>query len=203
MLTNRGREKTLLQQKARSDRAELLIIYGRRRVGKIFLLKNVYGDAIFFTADLSGSFAIMNRFLKQIKPVLGLPENLKISTWDVFFHFLSMAIKDGEFNIVVFDEFQYILIKDEAFISILQRWWDEVFSNYNVKFVLCGSNIGLIEKVALDYNSPIYGRRTAQLEIEPLSFFDAIDLLNFKEPTDFVHAYAVVGGIPLYLKEFS
>lgn len=102
-----------------------------------------------------------------------------------------MVIEDGKFSIVVFDEFQHIPIKDEAFISTLQRWWDEVFWNYNVKFVLCGSYIGLIEKVVLDYNSPTYGRRTAQLEIEPLSFFDAIDFLNFKEPADSVHAYAV------------
>jgi AAA+ ATPase superfamily predicted ATPase len=204
MLIDRERECEFLRRKISSNKAELLIIYGRRRVGKTFLLQNCLEKALFFTADLSSSIQLMNRFLDEIKPILNLPVTLKISTWDEFFSLLKNVFETREgLKVVVFDEFQYIPMKDESFMSILQRWWDEVFSKIGVKMILCGSQIGMIEKIALAQNSPLYGRRTGQYQILPLDFFDSIKFLNFENEEDYVKTYSVTDGVPLYLREFS
>ena len=204
MLIDREKECDFLKKKISSSRAELLIVYGRRRVGKTFLLQNCLENALFFTADLSSSFHLMNRFLDEIKDILKLPPTVRISSWDEFFSFLKNAIElQKDPIVIVFDEFQYIPMRDESFMSVLQRWWDEVFSKMGVKMILCGSYIGMIEKIALSQNSPLYGRRTGQYQILPLDFFDSMKFLNFDRKEDYVSAYSVTDGIPLYLLEFS
>ena len=204
MLIDREKECEFLRRKASSNRAELLIVYGRRRVGKTFLLQNCLEKALFFTADLSSSFQLMNRFLDEIKAILKLPATLKISSWDEFFSLLKNVFETRkDLKTVVFDEFQYIPMRDESFMSVLQRWWDEVFSKMGIKMILCGSYIGMIEKIALTQNSPLYGRRTGQYQILPLDFFNSAKFLNFENEEDYVKAYSVTGGIPLYLLEFS
>ena len=204
MFINREKECEFLRRKISSGKSELLVIYGRRRVGKTFLLQNCIENALFFTADLSSSVHLMNRFLDEIRDILRLPQSIRISSWDDFFALLSEVFdKRRDLNVVVFDEFQYIPMRDESFLSILQRWWDEKFSKRNIKLILCGSYIGMTEKIALSHNSPIYGRRTGQYKILPLDFFDSVKFLNFKSKEDYVMAYSVTDGIPLYLMEFS
>ncbi|QTA38467.1 ATP-binding protein [Thermosipho ferrireducens] len=203
MFINRDKEKNFLRRKLSSKRSELLIIYGRRRVGKTFLLEHVIKNGLFFTADLSGSVPLMNRFLNEIKELINLPESLKINSWEEFFSFLDMAINTRKINTVVIDEFQYIPYKDDSFLSIFQRWWDKNFSKKDVKFILCGSYSGMIEKIALSQNSPIYGRRTGQYKILPMNFEDSVKFFNFDSKQDYVLAYSVTDGVPLYLLEFS
>jgi len=204
MFIDREKECEFLRRKVSSNRAELLIVYGRRRVGKTFLLQNCLEKALFFTADLSSSFHLMNRFLNEIKTILKLPATLRISSWDEFFSLLKNVFEiRKDLKTVVFDEFQYIPMRDEVFMSVLQRWWDEVFSKMGIKMILCGSYIGMIEKIALTQNSPLYGRRTGQYQILPLDFFDSAKFLNFENEEDYVKAYSVTDGIPLYLLEFS
>ncbi|WP_369018477.1 ATP-binding protein [Thermatribacter velox] len=204
MFINREKECEFLKRKLSSNKAELLVIYGRRRVGKTFLLQNCLEKALFFTADLSSSIHLMNRFLDEIKSILALPSTLRISSWDEFFGFLKNVFEaKRDLKVVVFDEFQYIPMRDESFTSVLQRWWDEIFSKLGVKMILCGSYIGMIEKIVLTRNSPIYGRRTGQYQVLPLDFFESVKFLNFESTRDFVKAYSVTDGIPLYLLEFS
>ncbi len=204
MLIGRQKECEFLKRKLNSEKSELLIIYGRRRVGKTYLLQNCVENSLFFTADLSNSYHLMNRFAQEIKDILKLPASLKISTWDEFFQLLKNVFESKKnLNTVVFDEFQYLHIVDESFMSILQRWWDEEFSKLNVKFILCGSHKGMIEKVALSQNSPLYGRRTGQYQILPLDFFESTKFLNFENLEDYVRTFSVTDGIPLYLLEFS
>lgn len=204
LFINREKECEFLRRKISSGKPELLVIYGRRRVGKTYLLQHCVENALFFTADLSGSFHVMNRFFNEVKDILNLPRSITISSWDEFFGFLNMVFDTRkDLNVVIFDEFQYIPMRDESFLTILQRWWDEKFSKRNVKFILCGSYIGMTEKIALSHNSPIYGRRTGQYKVLPLDFFDSVKFLNFKSKEDYVKAYSITDGIPLYLMEFS
>ncbi|MEA3508204.1 MAG: ATP-binding protein, partial [Synergistota bacterium] len=186
-----------------SGKAELVVLYGRRRVGKTFLLENSFPDALFLTADLSESKALINRFSKPLKQLLGLPETIAVTHWDTFFDLLGQALRRNNGLVVVWDEFQYIPQRDPAFLSVFQRWWDQTFCKMPVTMVLCGSFIGMMEKLALAQNSPLYGRRTAQYHLQPLDFFSAQQFAPLMTPADRVSLYSITGGIPLYLKQFS
>jgi AAA+ ATPase superfamily predicted ATPase len=203
-MINRVSEKKYLEKKRGSDKAELIIIYGRRRVGKTFLLSNVLQNSLFLTADLSTPVNLMNTFLNEIKSSIGLPKNIRISEWDDFFSFLLHYVKRQNTKpVIVIDEFQYISLNDKSFLSILQKWWDREFKNLNLMVVLCGSYAGMIEKIALSQNSPLYGRRTGQYKIEPMDFYDSSLFLKDTLLTEKIKIFSATGGIPIYLKEFS
>ena len=103
---------------------------------------------------------------------------------------------------LVIDEFPYLVKTNAAFPSILQKAWDEVLKESKVMLILCGSLIGKMQKHALSYDSPLYGRRTAQIRLAPLSFPEvyAAQQLSFEQA---VEQYAITGGVPKYLEFFE
>lgn len=105
-------------------------------------------------------------------------------------------------KVLVIDEFPYLMKTNSAFPSILQNAWDEVLKDKNVMLILSGSLIGMMQKHALSYDSPLYGRRTSQMRLAPLPFTDiyAVQSLSF---TESVEQYAVTGGVPKYLEFFE
>ncbi|AEX85451.1 putative ATPase (AAA+ superfamily) [Marinitoga piezophila KA3] len=204
-MINREKEKDFLEKKIYSNKSELIILYGRRRVGKTFLLEKTFEEkAVFFTADLSNTSYLINRFSREIISKLpNFPGNIQVNQWDDFFGLLKMYLLQNRDKIIIFDEFQYIPFQDSSFMSIFQRWWDTEFSKMNVNFILCGSYSGMIEKIALEHNSPLYGRRTGQYKILPMDFFDSSKFLPNFNIEDKIYIYSITDGIPLYLKEFS
>ena len=103
---------------------------------------------------------------------------------------------------LVIDEFPYLVKTNPDFPSILQNAWDEVLKDHNVMLVLCGSLISMMKKHALAYDSPLYGRRTAQIRLMPLQFTDvyAAQNLSFEQA---VEQYAITGGVPKYMEFFQ
>ena len=104
---------------------------------------------------------------------------------------------------IIIDEFPYIIQASKKVTSILQDYWDNRFSKKNSFIVLCGSSIQMMEKL-LGKKSPIYGRRTEQILLEPMKFRDSC--LFFPEKTnlkDKVYYYSILGGMPAYLLEFD
>ncbi|MFQ5811258.1 MAG: ATP-binding protein, partial [Armatimonadota bacterium] len=87
--------------------------------------------------------------------------------------------------------------------SILQRLWDERGQHSRICLVLCGSYVSFMEREVLAHKSPLYGRRTGQLLVEPLPFGTLRDFLPRYGPTDRVRVYAIAGGVPAYLMQFS
>src|SRR5660397_57417 len=80
---------------------------------------------------------------------------------------------------------------------------NEKWKNMNIKLILCGSSISMMQKIALSYSSPIYGRRTGQIDLQPLKFLDFSSLFKDWSEEDILGAYAVLGGIPRYAEEFD
>ena len=105
-------------------------------------------------------------------------------------------------KVLVIDEFPYLVKTNPDFPSILQNAWDEVLKDHNVMLVLCGSLISMMKKHALAYDSPLYGRRTAQIRLMPLQFTDvyAAQNLSFEQA---VEQYAITGGVPKYMEFFQ
>jgi hypothetical protein len=87
-MIGRQKETAWLLEKSRKKSAELLVLYGRRRVGKTYLLENTFPDAIFLTADLSDTHELVRRFTEPVTKRLGLPGGISASGWDDFFGLL-------------------------------------------------------------------------------------------------------------------
>lgn len=180
------------------------VIYGRRRVGKTTLIKEFLKDktAFYFLATEEAEVLSMKRLAGVIARTTGnlTLQRVAFSDWLDLFHEVA-RYRPREKKVLVIDEFPYLVKTNPAFPSILQNAWDEVLKDSNVMLILCGSLISMMHKHALSYESPLYGRRTAQIRLAPLSFTDIYE----SQPQPFeaaVEQYAVTGGVPKYLEFF-
>jgi uncharacterized protein len=203
MFINRVSELELLEKRFSSGKAELFILYGRRRVGKTELLAHFCEGkrAIFFVSDLGSEVSLRTALSNSVNAVLFGPGqmNAVYSSWEDLFQALAQAAQT-ERLIVVLDEFPYLVLAHPPLATILQRVWDHSLKNSQIMLVLCGSYIGMMEETVLGYRAALYGRRSGQYLLEPLQFPDARFFYPDFDPEDQVRAYAVYGGTPAYLQ---
>lgn len=201
-----GREKEILGlEKEYARDGGFVVIYGRRRIGKTTLIKQfIKGkNAFYFLATKEVESQSMKRFAGVIARTTGNTVLQKAAFSDWLDLFQTVAdYKPDEKKVLVIDEFPYLVKVNDSFPSILQNAWDEILKDSNVMLILCGSLISMMKKHALSYESPLYGRRTAQMRIAPLPFTTvyANQKLSF---TDAVEQYSITGGVPKYMEFFS
>ena len=201
-----GRQSELqtLEQEYRRD-GGFVVIYGRRRVGKTRLIKEFIKDkpAVYFLATEEVEAQSMKRMAGVIARATGnvLLGNVTFSDWADLFRAVA-AYRPEQKKVIVLDEFPYMVKTNPAFPSILQNIWDEFLQDSNIMLILSGSLIGMMKKHALSYDSPLYGRRTAQIRLMPLPFTAvyAAQSLPFEQA---VQQYALTGGVPKYLEFFT
>ncbi|MEW6069341.1 MAG: ATP-binding protein [Candidatus Thermoplasmatota archaeon] len=200
---NRERELDFLDRKYKDAGLQVIVIYGRRRVGKTELIKEfIKGkNSIYFLADKRGTEKNIERFVNLVQERLNLPP-LKIGSFEDAFKIIVEKVK-GERFIVVIDEFSYLIEKDTALSSVFQLIIDEILRNSNLFLILCGSSIGMMEKGVLSYKSPLYGRRTGQIKLTPMRFKDLKKFFPRYSIKELIETYSVLGGIPAYLSLFD
>ncbi|MBX7234182.1 MAG: ATP-binding protein [Caldilineales bacterium] len=205
MFVNRVRELAFLEKRFASGQAEMVVLYGRRRVGKTELLRRFCEGkrCFFYVADLGTEASTLAEMSRRYGAIFhNDPESTHFATWDQAFK--ALARQAGEERlIVVLDEFTYLLQTSPALPSILQRLWDETLQHTNIMLILSGSYVGIMEREVLAYRAPLYGRRSGQWHLQPLSFADARLFLPGYSLFDQVRAYAILGGVPAYLRQFS
>ncbi len=203
MFINRQSELNLLEKYYQSDRAELFVLYGRRRVGKTELLAHFCQGKrhVFFVADQVPEQILRVNLSKAMNDVIfGAGQVSAVyNTWDDLLTTLAKQAQ-SERLVVVLDEFPYLVAADPSLASILQRTWDRSLKETQVMLILNGSYIGMMEETVLSYNAPLYGRRIAQYLLEPLEFVDAQQFFLPYMAEDRLRAYAVYGGTPAYLQ---
>ena len=196
---NREKELSFLHEAFNSDRAELIVIYGRRRIGKTELIKKgIQGKkAGYFFVEQALEKENLESFRNIISQTLNNPLIKKGDfTWEELFELIA----NEEKIIIAFDEFPNLISKNKALLSKFQKIWDELLKNTTVKLILCGSSISMMENYLLNYKSPLYGRRTGQLLVKPLKAMHIIEFgaTTFKET---VEIFGITDGIPEYIKE--
>jgi AAA+ ATPase superfamily predicted ATPase len=209
MFVDRDRELALLEERYASGRAELFVLYGRRRVGKTELLTQFCTAAgepkrhIFFVADLDVEPVLRASLSAAVNAELLGPEAAAAvyPSWEDIFRLVARHAQQ-ERLVLVLDEFTYLVDAHPPLASILQRLWDRELAQTQLMLVLCGSYVGMMEEAVLGYRAPLYGRRTGQYLLDPLSFYDARLFFPSYDLVDQVMAYAVFGGIPAYLRSF-
>ncbi|MDI6738457.1 MAG: ATP-binding protein [Nanoarchaeota archaeon] len=200
---DREEELGLLNEKYRKGGLNFIPIYGRRRVGKTELAKQFLKGKpyIYFLADKRGTEQNLERFKVYIAEFFNEPV-VSLDTFDKMFAYI--AKKAGKSKIViVIDEFSYMVEKDSSIPSVFQIILDEAIAGTNIFLLLSGSSVSMMEKGVLSSKSPLYGRRTGQIRVEPLRFKDAAKFLPKYSLRDCIEAYSVTGGIPFYLQKFT
>lgn len=203
---NRERELAALESQYAATGASLMVIYGRRRVGKTTLIKEFIKDkrALYFLAREESEDISLKRFAQELNSYIGqeaLPSNSFDKWRELFDAFL--CYEQNEKKILILDEFPYMVGSNAAFPSILQWMWDEVFQNENIMLILSGSLIHMMIKHALNYESPLYGRRTGQIKLKQIDFMFYDKFFDTMPYRDLVERYAVTGGVPRYIELFN
>lgn len=204
MFVGRQRELARLDEELSRGRASLIVVSGRRRVGKSRLLVEAVKNrrTVFFQAARVSSELNLEAFKHQVSASLGTSPVLDgIAEWEGVFHYISqMAAEDHGNVVVVIDEFPYITDSDKALPSVLQRFWDvEVHKGGGMKIILCGSSISQMDELFAERN-PLYGRATMQMNVKPLPLRDAAMFFPDYSAEDLIVAQAVFGGMPYYLQ---
>ncbi|MDP3727984.1 MAG: ATP-binding protein [bacterium] len=200
---NRVKELEFLSECYQKGSPKLIILYGRRRVGKTELLREFLKKhkGIYLLARQESETEQLKKMSSQIAEFYG-DKVLTINpfqNWDAFFIYLAEKPRIP----IVIDEFPYMVEASKNIPSILQDYWDNSFSKKNSFIILCGSSIQMMENL-LGKKSPIYGRRTEQILLEPLKFRDACLFLPKKMSIkERVLYFSILGGMPAYLLEFD
>ena len=203
----RKKELKLLEELYNSQKFEMLILHGRRRIGKSYLLnhfsKKYQNNTVFFTADKSAEKSNVKGFCEDLNNVLKFGTFLNsFETWkDVFSFFKDIELKQR--LVIIIDEFTYLHSSNPAFDSILQNAIDRVLKQKNIFLILCGSEVSTIEDIIDDSTKPLYGRKTAELKLEPFSYLEAKEFFPKYSNEEALTVYSILGGTPLYLSLFD
>ena len=198
---NRKKELEILERLYERDNFTLVLVTGRRRIGKSRLvrefLKRKKAISVQFEKRLwEYNLSKLNRAIGEY---FGIPAP-NFPTFSDAFRFI--ASQSRERFIVFLDEFSYLLRYSEVeaeFQSIV----DEVLAESNVMLILSASSVGLLKRSFFDYSSPLYGRSDATLNLQPLSFKHLFEWFEGISPEDAVKLYAVTSGVPRYLELFE
>ncbi|MCL2163498.1 MAG: ATP-binding protein [Oscillospiraceae bacterium] len=207
MFIGREQELKFFEDKYNAPGGQLVFLYGRRRVGKTELLHRFCGGKphVFYScrelSDTNQLSAFSERLLRA-----GSPAAQYISIfqdWESALKGLLELPSNDSKKLLIIDEFPYMCRGNASIPSILQILWDELFKKQNVMIVLCGSAMSFIEKKILSEKNPLYGRATGIYKMSELPFDDAIKFFPNYSDEDKMLAYAVLGGIPHYLRQFD
>jgi AAA+ ATPase superfamily predicted ATPase len=192
---NRHSELSRLKKNCSRTTASLSIVYGRRRIGKSRLIKEVLKEkGIYFMADQSEAVRQIELFAKQIALQINGFDKVVYPNWEALFDSLNYRVKKG--TTICIDEFPYLIKSTPALPSILQRIWDNK-QQLHYHLILCGSSQQLMHSLVFNAAAPLYGRANEIMKIEPISVYYLQKALNTSAIQTIIE-YSIWGGIPRY-----
>lgn len=207
MFANRKQELAFLNSilaKRQPTPAQLVLLYGRRRVGKTVLARQWAERSqlptLYWAAEREPA-PLQRR--KLFARVLNAP-TAKATTFDSWADLWQayVAWLGDRRQIFILDEVTYAADSDPAFLSALQHAWDQHFKQSRLALVLSGSHVHTMETL-LARGSPLFGRFTGQWHLQPLEFATLREFLPRWQAEQRVAAYAIVGGVPAYLEQLD
>ena len=210
MLVDRERELSELNALLQSARSNLLAVVGRRRLGKTTLLVHWAQESghpfIYWVGSHFPSDTLLAQFSRQVwqhgDPDRKAPRNFRYESWSEAFEALAEACQGEWRHIVVLDEFPYAIQSEPALPSALQNAWDHHLKFSNVCLVLCGSQVGMMERL-LGADAPLYGRMLGPLRVRPLPYSATAEFFPRYTAEQRIATYAILGGVPAYLEQFT
>lgn len=202
----REEELRKMNRRFADDKFECIVIYGRRRVGKTALINEFCKDkpTIYFSALNATS----GENLEAISKVIYQKKHPEGDSYPVYASFdaaLEEIGRIGEKERVVFviDEYPYLAKATPSISSRLQHMIDHKWQNSKMYLILCGSSMSFMQNQVLGYESPLYGRRTAQFKIEPLTYKETAVFHPELSREENAWIYGITGGIPHYINKLG
>lgn len=195
MFVNREREIQRIKKALQANSAQLIVVYGRRRVGKTAMIREVInGQNIFFTADLRQSPLQIVALAKQVENILPGFSKPVYPDWDTILRTLNSRLTQR--ITLCLDEFPYLVKNSPELPSILQNIIDEK-AHDKINFILCGSAQQMMYNLVLEKSSPLYGRSNETVRLRAMNIAHMRDFLSIAEE-DAIREYSIWGGIPRY-----
>ena len=205
MFIGRERELTALQNQYNSSKFEFTVIYGRRRVGKTAIINEFVKDkdVIYFTGVESNEKQNLENFSQSIMSYKSdLPQGSEFTSFQDALEFVFKLAQEKRIVLVI-DEYPYVAKASKSLASTLQLMIDKHKDASKLFLILCGSSMSYMEDHVLAYKAPLYGRRTAQLKVQPFEFMEACKHFPKFAAEDKAIAYGIVGGTPQYLLQLD
>ena len=203
---NRYQELEFLTSEYKKKESSLVILYGRRRIGKTTLISEFGKNKkmLYFLATEESENENRDQFKDLVADYTDneLLKNARVDNWGIIFDTL-VRYPTRDKKLIVLDEFQYIGKTNPAFPSIFQKIWDTILKDKDVMVILCGSLTSLMEAQTLAYSSPLYGRRTGQIKLKQIPFQHYHDFFPDKNEKELIEYYSITGGVPKYIELFS
>jgi AAA+ ATPase superfamily predicted ATPase len=205
----RERELAVLQNEWESGQAKMLILYGRRRVGKTRLIthwiKRANSRALYWVAEPTSPVDQLRSFSQALfgfESSSPMPEDFSYGSWGQAFEQAARMAKYERFALVL-DEFTYLIALEQGIAGILQNAWDHHLKDSNIFLIISGSHVGMMERGVLSYQAPLYGRATSKLYLQPLPFKATKGMFKNYKADERVALYAIFGGVPAYWERFD
>lgn len=208
----RNTEIAILQEALKTDKGEMIAIVGRRRVGKTFLVKEIYKDRIIFeqTGIRGATMAEQLRTFSDKLELAGHVNTRTVENWlDAFFQlrlYLTEILKETkEKKVIFFDELPWLAVPEKKFLNFLSYFWNDFAERENLVVVLCGSaSSWLINRVVNDPGG-LHNRITRYLHLKPFTLVETEMFLTAKgirfSRYEITRLYMCMGGIPRYLED--
>ena len=202
-----GREKELasLQNLYTSPGLQMTVIYGRRRIGKSTLISEFIRDkkAIYYTATKVGAARNLELLARQIRLSLA-PDFPPVAfhTIEDLFDFMTRMLPE-EKTVFIIDELPYWAEKDESLLSTLQKYVDNDWAKKELLIILCGSALSFMQDKVLSEKSPLFGKRSSQIRLEPFDYLDSGRFVPNYTNEEKAICYGVTGGVAKYLSLFD
>lgn len=205
MFVGRKQELKELDRCYQSDRFEFIVLYGRRRIGKTALITTfIQGKpAVYFMGVESNARQNLENFSRSLAETFPeLPASTIFPSFQSILEYFFQRAEKERF-ILAIDEYPYLAKSDKSLPSILQRLIDHYQSSSKMMLILCGSSMSYMNDQVLAYRSPLYGRRTAQMKLNPFSFSEVCLALPWLADEEKALAYGFLGGTPQYLLQLD
>ncbi len=198
----RKKELTQLNRYYESGKKEFGVIYGRRRIGKSSLICEFLKDkdCILFQAKRDNLYGNLKSFSFKLGEKLNLPAGFTFSSWEDAFLSVKQYAQGKRFVLAI-DEYPYILEQEPNFSSVVQEFIDN--ADDNMFLLLSGSDVSFLTKEIKDHNSPLYKRRTFEMQINKLDFDEAVQFLaDFDNETKCKYL-SIMSTYPYYLRAIN
>ena len=208
MIVARVEEQKLLKDLLLKDASQFVAIYGRRRIGKTYLINEVYKDKIIFSHSgvYKGTYKEQIETFTDKLEYYGLKDYKKPKSWfDAFFLLLKLIDNSKKEKKVIFlDELSWMASTNHNFIKALENFWNSYLSSRNdIVLVVCASATSWIINNVIHNKGGLHNRVTCTINLKPFTLKEVEDYLNSNKVNfnrkQILQLYMILGGIPYYL----